>query len=193
MTGNPERMVKRIVAGSLMAAILCGCSTPARWDPSTDSKPTAIIGALTPDIEALLLAWHDLEAVYKDIKFMERGLLFDANDRQLGYVQKAALYVQDAAVRIRHRWEQLAVLNYIRPAMLRDYLTLSVNGLTSARQSIAYDGMFLDIYAAHITSADLRQDLARAGEKIQASLDVMDRIITTIRPLANPTTPPTRI
>ena len=45
----------------------------------------------TGAIEALYLSWHELNEIYKDIKFLERGFLFDPNDRQLGYIQKAAL------------------------------------------------------------------------------------------------------
>lgn len=184
------RMVGVLIIG---AALIACAAAPQTGTPPESSREAAIIDALTPDIEALLLAWHDLDKVYKDIKFMERGLLWEADDRQLGYVQKAALYVQDAALHIHHRWEQLAVLHYIRPARLRDYLTLSVNGLTSSRQSIAYDLMFLDIYTATIDNTAIRQDLDRAADHIQAGLEMMDRIVAAIRPLANSAAPPTRL
>ena len=115
-----------------------------------DTHP--IIAILAPDIERLYLSWHELDQTYKDIKFLERGFLFDPDDRQLGYVQKVSLYIQDAAIRIHHRWEQLSVLHYIRPEMMRDYLTLNVKELTLAIREIGYDEKFLTIYLLIILS-----------------------------------------
>ncbi len=179
----------------LFWVMLNGCSAAVHSeitasDPGQEEK---VIGDLTPDIEALYLSWHDLDRIYKDIKFLERGFLFDANDRQLGHVQKAALYVQDASVRIHHRWEQLAVLHYIRPEMLRDYLTLGVKGLTSAKAEIDYDLNFLQVYTAFIENDGMLEAFDRARDRIEGGVNLMDRILQKLVPLTNDTAKATHI
>jgi hypothetical protein len=133
-TGSGERLIMTQthpasmgwISLIVLTAVLGGC---AAVSGNGTAGPPAIntdtlIADLTPDIEALYLAWHELDQIYKDIKFLESGFLFDPDDRQLGYIQKAGLYIQDASVRIHHHWEQLSVLHYIRPEMMRDYLTM---------------------------------------------------------------------
>ncbi len=176
-----------------LTATLTGCTPSNQLDSyrtradSTDS----IIANLAPDIERLYLSWHELDQTYKDIKFLERGFLFDPDDRQLGYVQKVSLYVQDAAVRIRHRWEQLSVLHYIRPEMMRDYLTLNVKELTSAIREIGYDEKFLTIYGSFITHEAVTDDLNRARDSIKINMGVLNQILERLLPIENTTTPST--
>ena len=182
------QMAKRSCIGALLViAVLVGCSGGHHLE-RIERRPIvgeAVIRDLDDDIETLYLAWHALDQVHKDIKFLERGLLFDPDDRQLGYVQKAALYVQDAAVRIHNRWEQLAVMNYIRPEMRRDYITLSVNGLTSTADEIDYDLMFMDIYTSFIDNDGVRQAFERASDRIQACMTAMQTLRRKLMPLGN--------
>ncbi len=179
----------------LLIAALTGC---AGLNQTDRSEPRAImadrlIADLTPHIESLYLAWHELDQTYKDIKYLERGFLFDADDRQLGTIQKAALYVQDASARIHHQWEQLSVLAYIRPEMLRDYLTLRADGLTSAIKEIGYDEQFLTIYGSFIAHDTVTQDLTRAQLLIKKNVDVLNQILARLLPLVNATSPPTEL
>lgn len=158
----------------LVMAMLAGCTT-LRPDPrSMDAE--RVIDELTPDIEALYLTWHDLDQIYKDMKFLERGLLFDPDDRQLGYVQKIGLYIQDASLRIHHRWEQLSVLAYIRPEMLHDYLTLNVSALTAAIGEIDYDDRFIAIYAGFIRRQAFIADIDRARDKMEEAVGLLERL-----------------
>jgi len=177
----------------LLTATFIGCAplnqTNNGKTPGIDTDP--IIAILTPDIEKLYLSWHELDQTYKDIKFLERAFLVDPDDRQLAYIQKAGLYVQDAVVRIHHRWEQLSVLHYIRPEMMRDYLTLNVKGLTSALKEIEYDDKFLTIYGTFITHEAVTDELNRARERIQKNMDVLNQILERLRPIENTTTQPT--
>ena len=176
----------------LLITILTGCTILNQTDrQKTQTFNTdQIVANLTPQIETLYLSWHELDQTYKDIKFLERGFLFDPDDRELGTIQKAGLYVQDASVRSRHQWEQLSVLNYIRPEMMRDYLTLRVNGLTSAIKEIGYDEQFLTIYGSFITHDAVIEDLNRARDGIKKNRDLLNQILERLLPVANPAVPP---
>jgi hypothetical protein len=177
----------------LLTAALTGCTplnqTRSNMTAGVDADP--IIAVLTPDIERLYLSWHELDQAYKDYKFLERGFLFDPDDRQLAYIQKAGLYVQDAATRIHHRWEQLSVLHYIRPEMMRDYLTLNVKGLTSAIKEIGYDEKFLTIYGTFITHEAVTEELDRVRDHIRMNMGVLNQILEKLLPIATATSPPT--
>jgi hypothetical protein len=179
----------------VLTAVLSGCAAVsgngAAGPPAINTD--TLIADLTPDIETLYLSWHELDQTYRDIKYLERGFLFDADDRQLGYVQKAGLYVQDASVRIHHQWEMLSVLHYIRPEMLRDYLTLMVRDLTAAIEEIGYDDMFLTIYTPFIASDAVIADLNRAQESMKKNAGVLKQILEKLSPLANAAVPPTSL
>ena len=170
----------------LLITILTGCTISNQTDrQKTQTFNTdQIVADLTPQIETLYLSWHELDQTYKDIKFLERGFLFDPDDRELGTIQKAGLYVQDASVRSRHQWEQLSVLHYIRPEMMRDYLTLRVNGLTSAIKEIGYDEQFLTIYGSFITHDAVIEDLNRARDGIKKNRDLLNQILERLLPVA---------
>jgi hypothetical protein len=177
----------------LLFAFLSGC-TAHNWADGAGPQPIAtesIIVDLTPHIERLYLSWHELDQTYKDIKFLERAFLFDPDDRQLGYIQKAGLYIENAAVRIRHQWEQLSVLQYIRPEMMRDYLTLRVSGLSAAIKAIGYDDKFLAIYGSFIAHEAVTEDVNRARGHIEKNMDILNQILKRLLPLANATAPPT--
>jgi hypothetical protein len=174
----------RYIGAFVLILLLASCTGPnraIRSDHET-SFPDRIIAGLTPDIEALYLTWHDLDQIYKDMKFLERGLLFAPDDRQLGYIQKVGLYIQDASVRTHHRWEQLSVLAYIRPGMLRDYLTLSVNALTATIGEIGYDDRFIAIYAGFIQQEAFRADIDRARAKMEEAVDLLKRLRGKLTP-----------
>lgn len=152
-----------------LLAVLTGCTTLNRQPPATISEAIdteEAIAELSPAIEELYLSWREFNEIYKDIKFLERGFLFDPHDRQLGYIQKTALYVQDASVRTGHIWERLSVLHYVRADKMRDYLVLSVNALTEAIDEIGYDDRFIDIYTAFIDHAAIQGDLRRARNQL---------------------------
>jgi hypothetical protein len=164
----------------LVMAMLAGCTT-LRPDPrAMDAE--RVIDDLAPDIEALYLTWRDLDQMYKDMKFLERGLLFEPDDRQLGYVQKVGLYIQDASVRIHHRWEQLSVLAYIRPEMLHDYLTLNDSALAATIGEIDYDDRFIAIYTGFIRQQAVLADIERARAKMEEAVGLLKRLRDKLPP-----------
>lgn len=172
----------------LLTAVLTACASVSRNRAAAPPaiNADALIGDLTPDIETLYLAWHDLDQAYKDIKYLERAFLFNPDDRQLGTIQKVALYIQDASARIHHQWEQLSVLHYIRPEMMKDYLTLRVKGLTSAIDEIGYDEMFLTIYGPHVKHHVVTSAVDSARDIIQRNKELLNQIREKLMPLANP-------
>jgi hypothetical protein len=179
----PTRMLRHIVV--LIVLLVAGCTgmLPTEMHAGKEAKAIDIVDALNPEVEALYLAWHRLDAVHKDIKALEKGFLFDGDDRQLGYIQKASLYVQDAALRIHYQWQRFSVLAYIRPQMIRDYLTLGVKRLTLDRDEIGYDRMFLRIYAPAIDNAAVGADLERALERIDDCEAILEKMSKMLEPV----------
>jgi hypothetical protein len=174
-----------------LALTVTGCAAITETDPSPPRafSGDTIIVALTPDIEALYLAWHELDQVYKDIKYLERAFLFEP-DGQLGTIQKVSLYIQDASVRIHHQWDRLSVLDYIRPEMMRDYLTLCVKDLRSAIDEIGYDQLFLKIYGPDVKHPDVTRALDSATGHIEKNKGLLNQILDTLIPLAHPAVSP---
>lgn len=177
----------------LAAVALGGCSfgSPAGGSKHHSDGADRMITDLTPAIETLYLQWHDLDRKHKDIKFLERGLLAEPDDRQLGYVQKVSLYIQDASLRIHHQWERLSVLGYIRAEVMRDYLTLNLKSLTWSIDQIRYDTQFMKIYAAFVDNPAIVAEIKKAQEIIAENVAVMIRIREKLRPVANPAASPT--
>ncbi len=177
----------------LAAVALGGCAfgSPAGGSKHHSDGTGRMVTDLTPAIETLYLHWHDLDRKHKDIKFLERGLLAEPDDRQLGYVQKVSLYIQDASLRIHHQWERLSVLGYIRAEVMRDYLTLNLKSLTWAIDEIRYDTQFMEIYAAFVDNPAIVAEIEKAQEIIAENVAVMIRIREKLRPVANPAASPT--
>ena len=73
--------------------------------------------------------------------------------------------------------------------MMRDYLTISVSGLTSTMDEIGYNDMFIDIYATFIAHDAVNNDLKRAREQMKKTIQLLDRIRQKLIPLANATHP----
>ena len=182
---------RHLVAPLLLLPLIGACGTTGSSQQSQPINSGGLIDTLTPPIEALYLSWRELDEVHKDIKSLEQGFLFDPDARQLGHIQKIALYLQDASLRIHHQWERLSVIHYIRPEMMRDYVTLSVNGLTTARDAVGYDRMFMQIYAAGVQNEAVLADLKRASALIDKNVAAMQKIVERLRPIANPPWPAT--
>jgi len=162
----------------LLFALTGGCQTVhhAKVTGSSTIDTDRIIAELTPSIEALYLDWHELDQIYKDIKFLERGFLFEKEDRQLGYIQKVCLYIQDASVRIYNQWSQLSIIHYIRPEFIQDYLTLRSKGLTLSIDAIDYDEKFIAIYRSSIKQSSIQADMEKALIQIKKLKLMMSRI-----------------
>ncbi len=82
------------------------------------------------------------------------------------------------------------MLHYIRPEMIGDYVTLSVNGLTSSLDEIGYDQMFMEIYAAFIAHDAVVEDINRARVQVEKTLEVMNRVRHKLLPVADAAVPP---
>ena len=167
----------------LSCVLISGCNTMnhARATGSNTIDADPIITELRPHIEALYLEWHELDQIYKDIKFLERGFLFQQNDRQLDYVQKVCLYIQDASVRIYNQWTNLSIIHYIHPEYMQDYLTIRTKGLSLTIDAIGYDEKFIAIYRASIEQNGILTDIEKALIQIKKLKVMMNRIQDKIR------------
>ena len=171
----------------LLCAMINGCNTMnhAKANRSSTIEVDHIISELRPHIEALYLEWHELDQIYKDIKFLERGFLSNPNDRQLDYVQKVCLYIQDASVRIHNQWTNLSIIHYIHPEYMQDYLTIRSKGLSLTIDAIGYDEKFIAIYRSSIEQNGILADIEKALTQTKKLKLMMNRIQARIISLKN--------
>ena len=163
----------------LLTVLFAGCSA---IKTAQQADTTGLISATTSDIEALYLAWKDFDRSRKDLKFLERGYLFDPDDRQLGYLQKIGLYFQDASVRIHSSWDQLSVLDYVRPERMRDYLTLVDRSLEGTVEEVLYDQRFVAIYAEFIQNSAVRKEIDRVQDQLERAMEALKGVREKILP-----------
>jgi hypothetical protein len=182
----------RILEVLLMAAVF-SCATPP-GDVSLEPSPNKTLsGEVRPLIEKLLINHKTLEQSYQDLRLISEGNLFYGSDEQLNYIQKACLYVQLADLTAYHQWDGLSLLDYIQPGQLRDFYTLKISGLKQALFDSAYQLNFLNTYHAFIENKTALNDIEAAVNLIRDNMDIFQKLVTALTPLANPSSPASRI
>jgi hypothetical protein len=183
---------RRLLGVALIAAVF-GCATlpgDVSQKPSPHKTPS---GDVRPLIEKLLINHKNLEPIYQDLRLIAEGNLFYGSDEQLNYIQKACLYVQLANMTAYHQWDGLSLADYIQPGQLRDFYTLRISGLKQALFDSAYHLNFLNTYHAFIENKTALDDIEAAVNLIRDNMDIFQKLVTALTPLANPSPPATRI
>jgi hypothetical protein len=182
---------KRMLGVVLMAVVFSCQSLPGHVskEPAPEKTPADVI---RPLIEKLLINHNDLQRTYQDMRLIAEGNLFYGSDEQLNYIQKACLYVQLADMTGYHQWDGLSLLDYIRPDRRRDFYTLKINGLKQALFDSAYQLNFLNTYQAFIENKTAVGDIDTAVNLIRDNMDIFQKLIAALTPLANPAAPANR-
>jgi hypothetical protein len=187
-----QAKVKSILAVLLTAAVL-GCTTLSGDVSQTSLPGKTPSGDIQPLIEKLLLNHKSLEQIYQDLRLIAEGTLFYGSDEQLNYIQKACLYVQLADLTAQHQWDGLSLMDYIQKSRLRDFYTLKISGLKQALFESAYQLNFLNTYQASIDNKTALDDIEAAVDLIRDNMDIFQKLIAALTPLANPDRPADRI
>jgi hypothetical protein len=103
----------------------------------------------------------------------------------LDYIQKTALFVQDALQEARHQWEFFSIIDDIKEQARRDYFTLRFKGLTEASADLQFDISLVELYTPFITNAVASNDTENAVETMRAIQRNYKELLSLIEPLVN--------
>ena len=86
-----------VILGMLIAFLPMACTTGKGPDSAaTDASANSVQAMIKPLVEDLYLKTKELEVVYLDLRTVANAFAFLPDDRQLGYIQKTALYARNA-------------------------------------------------------------------------------------------------
>lgn len=179
-----------MAAGLAIAFLIGGClADHAAHSESNFGPASSVQEQIKPLVEQLFLNYKTIDGIFHDLQAVAQAHLFQADDAQLNYVQKACLYVQKAALGAYHQWDILSILEDIRPAALRDYYTLRHKGLLWAAGEIDSDIRFLNLYREFISNTTAREDIDQALGVMKANRELYGRMAEIIAPLINKARP----
>ena len=140
---------------------------------------------LKTNVARLYLNHKSLETVYRGL----HDVALDAmagSDRQLGYIQKLYLFVNEANLICFYQWELLAVIGYIKEERRADYYTLRVKDLERSIFESRDRINSLNLYSVYIESDAARKLIENAVGLIQANVYLYEDLRDTLKPHANP-------
>ncbi|UCD81623.1 MAG: hypothetical protein JSW26_09435 [Desulfobacterales bacterium] len=168
----------------LLAALviwLLMAQTAAGFLPDAEDRLQTIVGRL-------YLNYKSLDNIYKDL----HEASFDAvggSDRQLSYIQKAYVFVNEANLICFYQWELLGVIEYIKDERRSDYFTLRVKDLGRSIFESRDRMNSLMLYHAYIEDDAARKKIDEALGIIEANIYIYEEIRDILRPHANPPNP----
>ncbi|MFZ0725722.1 MAG: hypothetical protein WAM61_08035 [Desulfobacterales bacterium] len=156
--------------------------------PPASAQTDEAYGRLTEVIGRLYLNHKQLTEVYRDLH--DAALIaVNGSDQQLGYIQKAYLFVSEANLIGFYQWELLAVIDYIEDTRRADYFTLRVKDLNRAIFESKDRVNSLKLYQGFITGDAPRGLVDQAIGLIEANIYMYEDVHDLLKPLANPPNP----
>jgi hypothetical protein len=162
----------------------CAHSNKDRNGPDVSSEAAAQKSLMKPVVEALFMNHKQLEYLHGDIHEVARELLFQS-DRQLDYIQKAALYIKEAYLLGYAEWQLLSIMEYIKPDSLQDYLTLRRKGLTQSIPEIQYTIKQIELYRNFIQDKRADKIIRDAVGIIEGNIRLMGRLKEMVKNFSN--------
>ena len=89
-------------------------------------------GSLKSSVETLYLNYWDLKRLHRDLHDVALVHL-EASGTQLGEIQSAARFIQQANLIAFYQWELLSITEYVRDSARYDFFTLRQRSLSDAR------------------------------------------------------------
>jgi len=112
-----------------------------------------------------------------------------ADDLQLGYIQKAYLYVHQARLVAVYQIRLWSDFPYIKPDSRVDFVTLRARDLDDAISAMEDAASFLEVYAAFIQDEKTLAEIAAARQLISGNIYLYEKLLATIRPVVRPAAP----
>jgi hypothetical protein len=131
---------------------------------------------LRPHVEQLYLNCRHLDGIYSDLHEAARqhGA---GSDRELDYIQKAYLFVNEARQICWCNWKLFSTLTYLRDDRLEDYLRLRTQDLQDAIGDSAHTVRLIELYGEFIESAEVRRLITDAVGIIQGNIYLYEALL----------------
>jgi len=186
--------ISKAFAGVLVLALLAGCAhnagaqnrtAPAAADHFKDEIRQAV--------SACRVNARELDDIYDrlhDAAATEAGR--SSAVQQLGYIQKAYLYVYQARLVADYQIRLLSDFHFITTAQRSAFLTLRARDLDQAIYDLEDAASFLEVYAAFIEDRRALTEIENARQMIGGTIYLYENLLDTIRPAVKPAPPFTR-
>ena len=130
--------------------------------------------------EQLYLNYDQLDSLYKDLREITSAYIYKS-DQQLNYMQKIALYINEARLTSYYQWQMLSVIEYIKPAYLDDYYTLRKKDLLKAIKDLDFLLSLLDLYTTYIDNKAALQPVEEAVTNIKGTIYLFEGLVKMLR------------
>ena len=137
---------------------------------------TAKMPQLKEKTEQLYINYKLLDDLYKDVRKVAGAYIYQS-DQQLNYVQKAALYINEARLTSYYQWQMLSVIEYIKPAYLEDYFILRQKDLHKAKKDLNFLITLLDLYSTYIENQAALKPVDEAVAHIKGTIYLFEGLI----------------
>ena len=175
-------------------ALLVGCAHDAGLhNRSEAADPDPLETEIRQAVAACQVNASELDRIYDRLHNAatdEAGR--SANDLQLGYIQKAYLYVHQARLVAAYQIRLLSDFPYIDAERRVDFLTLRAQDLDRAISEMENAASFIEVYAAFIQDRQVLGEIETGRQLINGTIYLYEKLLETIRPAVNPAAPFTR-
>jgi len=132
----------------------------------------------------LLMNIKKLEHIYQDMHGYAQWTM-NQSDRQLDYIQKSYLFINEAKTIAFYQWELMSVFDYIKDERKSDYITLRYRDLRQALDNTQLTVHLLKTYVVFVEKPEVARSMEEAVALIQANIYMYEELRNILRPLSN--------
>lgn len=132
----------------------------------------------------LLMNTKKLEHIYQDMHDYAQWTM-NRSDRQVDYIQKSYLFINEAKTIAFYQWELMSVFDYIKDERKADYITLRYRDLRQAIDDTNLTIHLLNTYVMFIEKPEVKQSIEEAVGLIQGNTYMYEELRNLLRPLSN--------
>ena len=132
----------------------------------------------------LLMNTKKLDHIYQDMHDYAQWTM-NQSDRQLDYIQKSYLFINEAKTISFYQWELISVFDYIKAERKSDYITLRYKDLRRAIDDTKLTIHLLNTYMIFIEKPEVQQSIEEAIGLIQGNIYMYEELRELLRPLSN--------
>ncbi len=163
---------------SITSMLLLGLTLVFVQPGTAASEPNEAL--LKEKTEQLFLNYKLLDGFYKNLREVTSAYIYQP-DQQLNYMQKIALFVNEARLTSYYQWQMFSIMDYIKPAYKQDYYTLRRKDLQKAKTDLTFLLSLLDLYATYIDNKAALQPVDEAVTNIKGTVYLFEGLILMLQ------------